>query len=341
VNLKYISLIILIIQNSLSVFVIRYSKAQPEKYLSSTAVVCSEILKLLTSSFIHIYLRSHEEKKGTYNFLKFFKELFGKESECLKVTIPAVLYLIQNNLIYYSVSKLDAATFQISYQMKLIMTAIFSVLILHRKLYTHQWISIFLLACGIALVQLPTDSSSGSTSILNVNETVDKILGFLSVIVACSSSGIAGVYFEKILKKGKATLWIRNIQLSFFSVIPGYLIGCLLLDGKIIKEKGFFGGYTRWTVLAVMFQAFGGIVVALVVKHADNILKGFANSISIIISCVISYYIFDFNITFIFFIGCCAVLCSTLLFSKLFFFFLHNSLYNLFILFYTLFNKLL
>ncbi|KAL6590741.1 hypothetical protein U3516DRAFT_770105, partial [Neocallimastix sp. 'constans'] len=31
--------------------------------------------------------------------------------------------------------------------------------------------------------------------------------------------------------------------------------------------------------------SFGGIIVSLVVKYADNILKGFANSISIILSC--------------------------------------------------------
>lgn len=194
------------------------------------------------------------------------------------------------------------------------MTAIFSVIILKRKLFRHQWVSIFLLAFGIALVQLPTGNNSFSE--MNKNAAIDKILGLLSVMVACISSGIAGVYFEKILKKSKVTLWARNVQLSFFSVIPGYFIGCLLIDGNIIKERGFFSGYTRWTLLAIMCQAFGGIIVAIVVKHADNILKGFANSISIILSCTISYFIFDFNITVLFFIGCSFVMYSTYLYGK-------------------------
>jgi UDP-sugar transporter A1/2/3 len=315
VNLKYLSLIILIIQNSFTVFVIRYSKTLPDKYLTSTAVVCSEFIKLITSLFVHIYLRIYEAEPGTYNIKILLNELFGKESECLKVIIPAVLYLLQNNLIYYSASKLDAATFQITYQMKLIMTAIFSVLILKRRIYRHQWISIFLLAFGIALVQFPTGDSK-SLSIEDENAALDKVFGFLSVIVACLSSGLAGVYFEKILKKSKVTLWARNVQLSLCSIIFGLIFGCLLIDGNAIKENGFFGGYTRWTILAILCQSFGGIIVSLVVKYADNILKGFANSISIILSCAISYLFFDFNITIIFIIGCIMVLYSTYLYSK-------------------------
>lgn len=37
-------------------------------------------------------------------------------------------------------------------------------------------------------------------------------------------------------------------------------------------------------------QAFGGLVVAAVVKYADNILKGFATSVSIIVSSLMSFY---------------------------------------------------
>ncbi|ORX49292.1 nucleotide-sugar transporter [Piromyces finnis] len=317
VNLKWISLFVLVIQNSLLVFVMRYSKTLPDKYLSSTAVVCSELLKLITSMIIHVYYRIKETKPPEkYSFKMLLSELFGKESDCIKIMVPAVLYLIQNNLQYFSASKLDAATFQITYQMKLIMTAFFSVLVLKRKLFKHQWLSIVLLAAGIALVQFPTGDNKTSVAAENGNEMFDKLLGLLSVFIACLSSGFAGVYFEKILKNSKVTLWARNVQLSLFSVIPGFFIGCLLLDGSTIAERGFFGGYTRWTVLTISCQAFGGIIVAIVVKYADNILKGFANSISIILSCVVSYFLFDFHVTLLFNIGCCLVMFSTYLYGK-------------------------
>lgn len=42
-------------------------------------------------------------------------------------------------------------------------------------------------------------------------------------------------------------------------------------------------------LLVAFLQALGGLVIAAVIKYADNILKGFATSLSIIMSTLISY----------------------------------------------------
>ncbi|OUM63094.1 hypothetical protein PIROE2DRAFT_29060, partial [Piromyces sp. E2] len=311
--LKWLSLIILIFHNSFSAFVMRISKTQPEKYISSTAVVCAEIIKFTLSLILHVFFRCREIGIKEYNYKMLLSELFGKESDCIKIMVPAILYLIQNNLQYFSTYKLDVATYQVTSQMKLIVIAIFSVIILKRHLYKHQWLSIFLLAGGIALVQFPTGDRATNNN--SNNAMIDKALGVLSVFITCLCSGFAGVYFEKILKKSKVTLWARNVQLSLFSVIPGYFIGCLLIDGAEIRKVGFFGGYSSWTILSIICQSLCGIITAVVVKYADNILKGFANSISIILSCVVSFFFFDFNITVLFIIGCFIVLFSSYLYG--------------------------
>jgi hypothetical protein len=44
------------------------------------------------------------------------------------------------------------------------------------------------------------------------------------------------------------------------------------------------------------------------IRYADNILKGFATSVSIIVSCLASVVIFDFEITVMFVIGALFVL---------------------------------
>ena len=47
------------------------------------------------------------------------------------------------------------------------------------------------------------------------NTEVRRLLGILAVFVSCISSGFSGVYFERLVKRGKQTsLIIRNIQLG-------------------------------------------------------------------------------------------------------------------------------
>jgi len=304
----------LVFQNCSLILTLRYSKTLPEKYISSTAVVCSEILKFIVSLSIYIYLRFKEIKPpNKFTFKMLVNEIFGKESDYIKVTIPAVLYLIQNNLNYFAVSKIDAATYQITYQMKIITTAVSSVIILNHKLYKHQWLSLSLLFVGIVLVQF---SSGDSSSKKSENSMYDKIIGVTTIFICSILSGLSGVYFEKILKKNKVPLWVRNVQLSLLSIITGYLVSVLFLDGEVVREKGFFSGYTRWTVLVIILQAFGGILVSVVVKYADNIVKGYATSISIILSCIISHFIFDFSISLVFIVGLTFVIAATFLYGK-------------------------
>jgi len=124
-------------------------------------------------------------------------------------------------------------------------------------------------------------------------------LGLVAVIIACMISGLAGVYFEKVLKdsNSNASLWVRNVQLSFYSLFPAFFLGVVFKDGAEIAKSGFFTGYNGAVWTAITFQALGGIIVALVVNYADNIAKNFATSISIVISFVASVYLFDLSIT--------------------------------------------
>lgn len=69
------------------------------------------------------------------------------------------------------------------------------------------------------------------------------------------------------------------------SIILGFVGVFLSGDGPVVMEKGFFYGYTYVVVAVILLQAIGGLVVAVVVKYADNILKGFAASFSIVTSC--------------------------------------------------------
>lgn len=220
------------------------------------------------------------------------------------LSVPSILYTLQNNLLYIALANLDAASYQVCYQLKILTTALFSVYILKRKISNVRWLSLVLLLAGVSLANLEAASGNdkrGSDVVQN------PMLGFISVLMASLTSGFAGVWFEKILKEGKTTtMWMRNIQMGITSVLIAFL-GVFLKDRDIVAEKGFFHGYNGAVVGVILLQALGGLVVAAVVKYADNILKGFGSSISIIISCIFEMIFFNFRPGWRFFMGCAFV----------------------------------
>lgn len=72
-----------------------------------------------------------------------------------------------------------------------------------------------LLTLGLSVfgpLQWPTGNEADSGE--KVLTASSKFVGLMAVLTACVSSGFAGVYFEKILKETKQSVWLRNIQLG-------------------------------------------------------------------------------------------------------------------------------
>ncbi len=229
--------------------------------------------------------------------------------ETLKVALISLIYVVQNNLLFFAASNLDVATFQVSYQLKILATALFFVLMLRTKLLATQWLSLLFLFVGVVLVKLANLQSSSEES-----TTEDPFIGFCAVIVACCLSGFAGVYFEKVLKSSSASVWLRNVQLSFLS-IPLALSLCYSYDVVPVTDKGFFFGYDTFVWFVILVKASGGLIVALVVKYANNILKGFSTSIAIVIGCAANVFFFGVLLNVQFVLGTALVICAVFLYG--------------------------
>lgn len=185
---------------------------------------------------------------------------------------------------------------------------------LRKTLTRIQWVSLIVLFVGISIVQLQPDSSSSQGN----NDSMRQqrpLLGLFAVFVSCLMSGFAGVYFEKILKGTKQSIWLRNIQLGFLGAIMG-LITMEIKEGDRLRTQGFFHGYDSMVWLVIILQSLGGLLVAVVVKYADNILKGFAASSAIVVSCIVSVFFFDFKLSFQFVAGASLVMFSVYLYGK-------------------------
>lgn len=292
-------------------------------YITSTVVVLNEIAKLLACFAIIFY-----QKNGFAGLVdEINREIIQKPKETLLLIVPSGLYTLQTNLIYVSLSHVDATTFQITYQLKVLTTALFFVIILHKRLHAMQWLSLVLLTVGITLVQ-PQDKSPQKNP---AGFEQNYWFGLICLIISAFSSGFAGVYFEKLLKNAKyiiyiykiyfliyinrTSLWIRNIQLSLFGVV--FAVGNVIYsDSSKISENGFFYGYNIYVWMCVVLQAFGGLVVATVIKYSDNIMKAFATSLSIVVSVIVSILFMGYSLTLTIAIGTVLVMVAMFMYGN-------------------------
>ena len=310
------------------------------RYLPSTAVFLVELLKLALCLIVALYQISSSIPRSmptTSIFSALAYATFAGDS--WKMAVPAGLYTLANNLQYLGISNLDAATYQVVYQLKIIFTAVFSVMLLKKTLSSTQWLALVLLMFGVATVSLPEEDSSPMASSHHTRVYIsgpsglrkqllglvsasgnlkkrsatyegiqedelaldgaipDSSVGLAAALAVCIISGFAGVYFEKVLKDSTkhTSLWIRNLQMSLYSLFPAFFIGVLFVDGESVAKNGFFDGYNLVVVLSIVVQAFGGILVAFCIFYADNISKNFAISISMVLSSLASFFFFDLS----------------------------------------------
>ncbi|PWA33751.1 hypothetical protein CCH79_00020577 [Gambusia affinis] len=309
-KLKYISLAVLVVQNASLILSIRYVRTLPgDRFFATSAVVMAEVLKVATCLLI-ILLQKRYALKETLWFL--LDSVVLQYQDTLKLAVPSLIYTLQNNLQYVAISNLPAATFQVTYQLKILTTALFSVLMLRKSLSRVQWVSLLLLFAGVAIVQVQQEGKKEAAVADASNQ--NYMVGLVAVVISCLSSGFAGVYFERILKGSSASVWMRNVQLGVFGTALG-LLGMWWNDGAAVAERGFLFGYTGMVWCVIFNQAFGGLLVAVVVKYADNILKGFATSFSIIVSTVMSVYLFGFHVDLLFTAGAGLVIGAVYMYS--------------------------
>lgn len=129
---KWMSLSCFILQNSLLIIGMKActinSSHSMNQYISSTAVILSELLKFALSTVACYVI----DAKCNYAVFKemVYNVLMEEGADAMKLCVPALLYTIQNNLQYIIE---EAPLFLVLYQAKIITTAIFYTTLLSRR----------------------------------------------------------------------------------------------------------------------------------------------------------------------------------------------------------------
>ena len=185
---------------------------------------------------------------------------------------------------------------QITNQLKILSAALFSIALLGKRITVKRWICLLMLMSGVALVQIESYAASIESGKDRSKPTDGKknqsfFTGLLCVLLASATSGFAGVYLEKRVKRADTSFWGHNIHLYLSGSILG-LVGMYMKDGKDISAHGFFFGYDFVVWLVVLIGASDGLLVSLILKYAGTITKGFATSFAIVLSSIVSVYWF-------------------------------------------------
>ncbi|KAK4054147.1 hypothetical protein OIV83_001172 [Microbotryomycetes sp. JL201] len=371
-SIRTLALAALTIQNASVSLLTRMSRLPRHPgasvYNPAVAVFTAELVKLSVSMTMlirehkRIERKEHGKRKprGTLKIVRHavWDLAVRQKHDVIKLAVPAALYATQNTLLYLALSNLDAATYQTTYQLKLLTTALFSLLFFKRRLSWLKWFSLFLLTIGVAIVQLDgTPSSNQSSNSSKAHQ--DRRLGFAAILAACISSGLAGGWFEWVLKspapppastaqtptmsqtmsahgtvsptgsgspstpasaapvlrEGSPSLWARNIQLSIPSLV--FSLSGVLLSPQLgsYHPSDIWLGFTPLVWSVVLNQALGGLLVAMVVRYADSVAKGFATSLAIVLSTLSSVVLFGLVPGTSFLLGASLVILSTIIYA--------------------------
>lgn len=331
---KILLLTVLVLQCVSSVLLSRYTRssvaAKEDLYRVSHCVLTVEVGKVLLNLVLEYY-----DSRGKV-MASLMEYTFRRPMEAGKLAVPAVLYFVQNSLVYVALSHLTAPLFQVCYQSKLIITALLSVIILGRSYTFQQWVCLCVLSIGVALVVLGETTVVDRRSNRDTTTTSspqDLFLGLVAVTVAGFCSALAGVYFEKIVKQPQQrnnnndqekspSLFMVNIQLASFSI---FVAACQVVatwrttmtgDTTTTTPIPFFRGFTKWVWILVVLHATGGLLVSAVMKYADNVVKGVATGFGILIATGLSAVFFHTPLTVLFVVGACLIVGSAYVFAN-------------------------
>lgn len=308
-----VALCALVLQNTSLAILLKISfRKTAEPYLPSSVVLVTELVKFAFCSSVAVFQSKHYAIRA-----------FAIRSDEWLILLPSCLYVIQSNLLFFGAKLLPTVVYVVCTQTKILTTAFMSRVLLGTRYSAVQYASLLSLTVGICLVQQRGDHS-------NMKKNGEfLIVGMLVVLAASFTSAIAGILLEKIYKGCKGsdepagqksesmvahTIWTRNVQLSLIS-LPFALFGALLQQSNLLTTHAFTKGFDKYVWAVVVCQASGGVIIAFVMKFANNVLKCLAVSVSICCCAVYSAATGDLPITPALILGMLIVVTSVYVFN--------------------------
>ena len=340
--MKFLILSCLCCQATSIALVSRYSKGiLKERYSNNEIVFWSEVLKLLVS-MVMIY---KENSSSSTNYLNRLVSLL-KNSQ--RILLIVGLYSFINVLSFHALGLLNAAVYTILIQLKVLTTAFFGVYMLKNNLSLGQWFSLFHMVMGSILI-VSGGSQKGNNVDDAKQQVSNYVEGILMVFVIVTISGYSAVFMEKVFKSiedkdkfesvdandkdiaaddrekllidrdkestmmmSSPSIWDRNFQLAFFSMLLMLLI-LVLSNAMSQSEDTTTGPFAHWSTYATVLlflQGGGGLLAAATLKYTNANLKTLATTLSIVFSTMLEYCLMGLHLNLPMIIGILTIIAS-------------------------------
>lgn len=273
---------------------------------STTITFCSELLKLIFA-FVFLCRYVLKEEVGTLDMGSIKSAiLFASPDSGVSDTwrayavfaVPAALYLINNLLYLLGLQLTVPSLLHVAMLAKLPFTGILHHFIIKRQSNGLAWLSLAGICAGIFIFNAPLDlldwvsnynDSATSPSPTNTATAVDSTAGigmFVGPIVGliiATISGFASIYTEVVMKKD-VPFWVAQFWLYLYGTVFSGLI-LAFWDGRLASQtpvETSASSDDAPTMLFVIIATYSsvviataatGLVVANILRKADNLVK--------------------------------------------------------------------
>mmetsp|Transcript_52829 Transcript_52829/g.153705 ORF Transcript_52829/g.153705 Transcript_52829/m.153705 type:complete len:333 (-) Transcript_52829:111-1109(-) len=211
--------------------------------------------------------------------------------------LPAVLYVLQNRLVFEALRRLLPPEYQLLNNMKLLTTSVLYRVVMRRQLRLLQWLALLLLVLGMTLATQPPEdlnSENRSSSLDGIDDASLGRWGGVTIMVIVSwCSACAGVLNEWLIKRSpnvlEANVWLYTYGAAACALRLGPS-GCV----GLLR----FEGFTTLAWCVVLCNAVLGQSIAFLFRYADSIVKLHAVCCAMGFTTLVSVAFFGFEVRF-------------------------------------------
>ena len=301
------------------------AEAAVAPFRASVMNLSIELLKLLISAALCWATAQRQQQQQQQQMPLFVKTTssspWRSSSNSLvsswRFALPALLYFVNNNLAVHIQSHMDATSYQMMSNLKILTTCLLYKLVINKHVSRVKWLAIAMLfVAGVCytLANLTSEEEDNSADGGGRRHHNDRIYitypGLALMAIYCTISGFSGVYSEVLLKGNyvATSLHVQNVYLYAYGTLFNTVASLLssehssswtsLLDG--------FNGFNVYTWLIVATQTVNGLLMSVVMKHSSNLTRLFVIACSLIVTAFLSHAIFAVHLNF-FFYSCFAI----------------------------------